>query len=102
MEEKAESGRQKKIKKEGGFMPVYQFLFHNTRGAIRFEDTIKTEKVTYKIMPPPVQIQNCCGISIRVEYDGDIEKLICPDVREIYLFDNDKYELFYSEKKTYN
>ena len=40
-------------------MSEYQFLFHNTRGAVRFEDTLKTKKISYKIMPPPVQLENC-------------------------------------------
>lgn len=83
-------------------MPVYQFLFHNTRGGIRFEDKLKTEKITYKIMPPPVQIENCCGISIRIEYDGNIENLMCSDVKGVYLFEKNKYEQLYNENKTYD
>ena len=75
-------------------MSVYQFLFHNTRGAVRFEDTLKTKNISYKIMPPPVQLENCCGISIRLEYDK-ADELLCPDVREVYLFKDGKYELYY-------
>ena len=78
-------------------MPEYQFLFHNTRGAVRFEDTLKTKNISYKIMPPPVQLENCCGISIRAEYDN-VDELLCPDIREIYLFQDGKYELYYKYK----
>jgi hypothetical protein len=79
-------------------MPEYQFLFHNTRGAVRFEDTLKTKNIKYKIMPPPVQLDNCCGISIRLEYEK-ADELLCPDVREVYLYKDGKYEPYYSSEK---
>lgn len=82
-------------------MKIYQFLFHNTRGAIRFEDTLKTRGIEYKIMPPPMQIQNCCGISIRAVCEENIDDLICPDIREIHIFSDNQYELFYKDIKTY-
>ena len=82
-------------------MPEYQFLFHNTRGAIRFEDTLKEKKIVYRIMPPPIQIQNCCGISIRVENEENIDNLINPDIKEIHIVkDINKYELYYKDKVT--
>ena len=82
-------------------MKTYQFLFHNTRGAIRFEDTLKTKGVVYRIMPQPMEIQNCCGISIRAEYEGNVDSLICPDIREIHIVSEDQYELLYKDIKTY-
>ena len=79
---------------------IYQFLFHNTRGAIRFEMILKERKLKYKIMPPPVVLDNCCGISYRVEISSGInmEELFIKDVREVYIYYNGKYELYYTSK----
>ena len=79
---------------------IYQFLFHNTRGAIRFEMILKERKLKYKIMPPPVVLDNCCGISYRVEISGglNMEELLIKDVREVYTYYDGKYELYYTSK----
>jgi hypothetical protein len=72
--------------------------FHSTHSALKFEDLLKKNNLTIKIIPVPRQISASCGLAGRAlskdfETILDLVKETSTDIEEIYeLIDGDYYK----------
>lgn len=79
-------------------MTVYQFLFHNTLGAIQLKKTLQSRAIPFTMTDAPRELTASCGLSLRFEWSGDIHEFIVPQqTQSIYRFINNAYQLYWQD-----
>lgn len=81
-------------------MAVYQFLFHNTLGAIQLKKTLQQKLIPFTLMDAPRELTSSCGLSIRFQWDQNIEAFIVPQqTQSIYCWLDDNYQLYWQDNQ---
>lgn len=76
----------------------YTVLFFTHSGAIKFDRKCRKNKIECELMPVPRSLSSNCSISAKINYDGEIEKLIDDEIEKIFLTDNGGNKLIYEEE----
>lgn len=63
----------------------YIVLFFTHSGAIKFDRKCKQNGITSELMPVPRELSSNCGISAKINYEGEITDLIDDEVENIFL-----------------
>lgn len=79
-------------------MTTYQFLFHNTLGAIQLKKQLNAQDISFKMMDAPRELTASCGLSIRFDWDKNVECFIVPaQTQAIYIWQNSGYQLYWQD-----
>lgn len=79
-------------------MTTYQFLFHNTLGAISLKKRLQEAHIPFEIMDAPRELTSGCGLSIRFEWQKDITAFIVNEqTASIYTVKSDNYALVWRD-----
>ena len=79
-------------------MTKYQFLFHNTLGAIQLKKQLLAQHIPFKMMDAPRELTSSCGLSIRLCWAHNIESFIVPEqTQTIYIWDESHYQLYWQD-----
>lgn len=76
----------------------YTVLFFTHSGAIKFDRKCRKNKIDCELMPVPRSLSSNCSISAKINYDGEIKKIIDDEIEKIFLTDNDENKLIYEEE----
>ncbi len=74
----------------------YQVLFFTHTGAIKFDKAMKKGNIHCELMPVPRSLSSNCGVSARIIFSGQVDRLINDQIEEIFLSNDGKYDLIYS------
>jgi len=77
----------------------YQVLFFTHTGAVKFDRSMKKEKILCELMPVPRLLSSNCGVSARIYFDGQIENLINDQIEKIFQNYGGNYTLIYDSEK---
>lgn len=81
-------------------MTTYQFLFHNTLGAIQLKKQLQAQQIPFKMMDAPRELTATCGLSIRFDCQNDVERFIVPEqTQTIYIWQESQYQLYWQDKR---
>lgn len=79
-------------------MKEYIAIFFTQSGAIKFDRKLKAKNIECKLMPVPRKLSSSCGICARFKFQADVLELVDEEVEKIYIIEDNKYQLVYSEE----
>lgn len=81
-------------------MAIYQFLFHNTLGAIQLKKTLLERNIPFTLTDAPRELTSSCGLSLRFEWSEDITQfVVAGQTQSIYRWLDPGYELYWQDDK---
>ena len=60
-------------------------------------ENCKANNIECELMPVPRQLSSNCGIGAKFKFDEDIMDIIDDEIEKIFIIENGKYRLVYSE-----
>lgn len=76
----------------------YQVLFFTHTGAIKFDRSMKKDKIRCELMPVPRTLSSNCGVSARIYYDGQVDNLISDQIEKIFANNDGNYTLVFDSE----
>lgn len=73
----------------------YIVTFFTHSGALKFENFMKKESIKVSLMPVPRKLSSSCGIAAKIDFDGDVEKIIIEDIDKVYINYSQGVKLIY-------
>lgn len=78
-------------------MKSYIAVFFTHSGAIKFNRKCKANGIECELMPVPRELSSNCGIGAKFKFHQDIMDMVDQEVEKIFIIEDGKYELVYSE-----
>lgn len=73
-------------------------IFFTHSGAIKFDRRLKASNINCELMPVPRKLSSNCGIGAKFLCTDNFIELIDEEVEKIFVIENNKYNLVYSEE----
>ncbi len=78
-------------------MKSYIAVFFTHSGAIKFNRKCKANGIECELMPVPRELSSNCGIGAKFKFHQDIMDMVDQEVEKIFIIEDGKYKLVYSE-----
>lgn len=78
-------------------MKSYIAVFFTHSGAIKFNRKCKANGIECELMPVPRELSSNCGIGAKFKFHQDILDMVDQEVEKIFIIEDGKYKLVYSE-----
>ncbi|NLW41396.1 MAG: DUF3343 domain-containing protein [Tissierellia bacterium] len=78
-------------------MKSYIAVFFTHSGAIKFNRKCKANGIECELMPVPRELSSNCGIGVKFKFHQDIMDMVDQEVEKIFIIEDGKYKLVYSE-----
>jgi hypothetical protein len=62
----------------------YAIVFHTQSGAIKFDSKMRKLGINCSLQPVPRKLSSSCGICAKIDFIGNPEKLMEPEIERIY------------------
>lgn len=76
----------------------YIILFFTHSGAIKFNRKCKKKNIQCELMPVPRNLSSNCSVSAKIRVKDNIKELIDSEIEKIFLLENGRNQLIYSEE----
>lgn len=74
----------------------YIALFFTHSGAIKYGNLLNKNLIKNQTMPSPRKISSNCGVSVKFEYEGNIQDIITTDIEKLFIVEDiNSYKMVY-------